>query len=166
MADEKPGEGYGAKGTGPVAGAGLGEDDERVFRVWFEGLTLQDPRYNTKAIMILAREAMVDDDRRSRILRDPPAYLREVGAAAELPHDMTVRFLTNTPETLNVVLPPLAGSTAGWSPRLREALESRTSVRALGEDDWNISDPATDPIIFLPPPGDSADGTDTVIGFP
>jgi hypothetical protein len=46
--------------------------------------------------MILAREATLDEDRRSRILRDPPVYLRQVGAAAELPHHMTVRFLTNT----------------------------------------------------------------------
>jgi hypothetical protein len=42
------------------AGEGLGDDDDRIFHLWLESLVLQDPRYNSKAIAVLAREAMVN----------------------------------------------------------------------------------------------------------
>jgi hypothetical protein len=136
------------------AGEGLGDDDDRIFHLWLESLVLQDPRYNSKAIAVLAREAMVNEQLRSRVVSDPESCLRELGYKLALPEGMAVRFLDNTQATLNVVLPPRAGGAGRMSPALRDRLRSRTSTSAQWfSDDWDtgpfMGDPEErDPPIF------------------
>ena len=151
MTDEKAG-GYASKKR--KAGEGLGDDDDRIFHLWLESLVLQDPRYNSKAIAVLAREAMVNEQLRSRVLSDPEGCLKELGSKLALPEGVGVRFLENTQATLNVVLPPRAGGASRMSPTLRDRLRSRTMASAAWfSDDWDtgpfMGDPEErDPPIF------------------
>lgn len=137
MADETGGTGKsGSKKR--EAGEGLGDDDDRIFHLWLESLVLQDPRYNSKAIAVLAREAMVNEQFRSRVVSDPEGCLRELGSKVALPDGTTVRFFDNTEATLNVVLPPIAGGTRRMSTALRDRLRSRTLESAQWfHDDWD-----------------------------
>jgi hypothetical protein len=122
-----------------VAGEGLGDEDDRLFHLWLEALVLQDPRYNSKAIAVLAREAMVNEQLRSRVIIDPEGCLRELGAKVTLPEGTTVRFFDNTQTNLNVVLPSRAGGTSRWRPALQDRLQSRTSFFAAWfQDDWDL----------------------------
>jgi hypothetical protein len=120
------------------AGEGLGDDDDRIFHLWLESLVIQDPRYNSKAIAVLAREAMVNEQLRSRVVSDPEGCLRELGSKVPFPEGTAVRFYENTQTTLNVVLPPRAGGTR-MSTALRDRLRSRTSDSAEWfHDDWDV----------------------------
>ncbi len=153
-----------AEGDRRVAGYGMSDEDEQVFRDWLESLLLQDPRYDSKAIVVLAREAIVDVDLRSRLVDDPEECLRALGAKVSLPEGFRVNFLENTKNTLNVVLPPRAGTMSDRfgpadnpesyrSMALRERLASRTSGFPLFHDDWNLSDSGSDASIFwIAPP--------------
>jgi hypothetical protein len=155
--DSKPGD-----GEGPIAGAGMPEEAELLFRDWMQSLVAQDVRYNTKAIGLLVREAMVDDRVRSQILEDPAGALRALGSRLELPSEFTVRFFDNTTTVLNVVLPPPAkilesnferGGELGTG--LRERLRSRTAdFPTLFHDNWNWNDPGNDlSFLMIAPPG-------------
>jgi hypothetical protein len=140
-----------AGGKGRIAGYGMSEEDERVFRDWLESLILQDPRYNAKAIIVLAREAMIDAQFRVQVTKDPEGCLRALGAKVTLPDGLAVNFIDNTKTTLNVLLPPRAGTASERFGRadqpenaravaLRERLQSRTSGFPFFNDDWNLSD--------------------------
>jgi hypothetical protein len=144
-----------AAGERRIAGYGMSDEDEQVFRDWLESLVLQDPRYNSKAIVVLAREAMVDEDFRSRVVDDPEGCLRALGAKVSLPEGFRVNFLDNTSHTLNILLPPRAGTLSdrfgpadnpeSYRPMaLRERLASRTSGFPLFHAAGNISDRGTD----------------------
>jgi hypothetical protein len=143
-----------AGGERRIAGYGMTDEDESVFRDWLESLVLQDLRYNDKAVIVLARESMVDEHFRSRVPDDPEGCLQALGAKVKLPEGFAVNFIENTETTLNVVLPPRAGTASERfgpadiresykSIALRERLASRTSGFPLFNDDWNISDPGT-----------------------
>jgi hypothetical protein len=143
-------------GEGHIAGAGMTEEAELVFRDWIQSLVDQDIRYHRKAIALLAREAMVDDGFRSQVLEDPAGALRALGARVSLPEEFAIRFFENTNTVLNVVLPPRAETVAKQFESsgerggehlvaLRLRLRSRTEAFAtLSEDDWDIEDTETD----------------------
>jgi hypothetical protein len=147
-----------------VIGSDLGEDDRSALRLWRESLALLDERYHDKALLKLVARAMVDDEFRSRLVDDTDAVLGEL--ELKLPNGMRVRFLANTPTTVNVVLPPGAGEMEKRPRALRDALRSRTSGEALAffEDDFWDDDPdeadGTPPIVV--PAGDT-DGHDALV---
>jgi hypothetical protein len=142
-------------GAHDVYGGGMSDDDQRILRLWRESLSLLDPRYEEKQLLRIAARAMVDD------------AFREDFTEPEEGSEPRVRFHVNTPQTLNVVLPPRAGEVKQWPVAMRKALRSRTD---RGEnwfsDDWNVSDTAHDPSIVLGPglpdgldPGHAGDST-------
>jgi hypothetical protein len=156
MSDEPTSPQFGAE-KGPIAGAGLPRDAELVFVEWLASLEYQDVRYHEKVIGLLARQAMIDDDLRQKILTDPAGALRDLGSDLALPEEFSVRFRENTATELNVVLPPrakmitdyfetLARQESQYSTGLRERLQSRTAARmpTLFQDDWNLSDAGDD----------------------
>ncbi|MFL6075185.1 MAG: hypothetical protein ACJ73S_17455 [Mycobacteriales bacterium] len=137
-------------------GTELTEDDRNVLHLWRESLTFLDDRYNDKVLLRLADRSMRDPEFRARLVDDAASVLAEIGASVM--DGLRVRFFANTPDTVNVVLPPPAGEVRHRTSALRDALRSRTSGDALFflEDDWNISDPGgADPPIFLPPKDDA-----------
>jgi hypothetical protein len=154
---ENTAKGFGTgKAKGAIAGPGMTEDAELVFHEWFESLVNQDIRYNTKAIGLLARQAMVDDAFRAQVLQDPAGALRALGANHSLPTEFAVKFVDNTSTLLNVVLPPRAATIAKYFGSTSEpASEQRVAVRlrlrsrtadfpTLFHDDWNLGDPGND----------------------
>jgi hypothetical protein len=93
--------------------------------------------------------SMANDEVRSRLLTDLDGVLEEAPALAEeLPEGVTLRFVENTTDTLNVVLPPRSGETSRRPAPLRDVLRSRTEVVGasfrddfdLFSDDFNLSD--------------------------
>ncbi|MFI6513622.1 hypothetical protein ACIBCT_38965 [Streptosporangium sp. NPDC050855] len=140
-----------------IIGGDMAEDDQRILRHWRDSLILLDVRYEDRRLAKIAARAMTDPVFRASAL--PP------GETEAAPYDdqtpVEIRFHVNTPTVLHVVLPPPAGEAARRPPSLREALRSRTSLlatAAIFNDDWNISDPGTDPPIFTGP--QTPDGTD------
>lgn len=115
------------------------DGDWRVLRLWRESLVVQDPRYNSKILLKLVALAMADEQFRSRLINDTEGVLRDLHVNSDLPEGVTLRFLENTQNTLNVVLPPRAGELSNRATALREALRSRTSsTMALFKDDFDI----------------------------
>ncbi|KXF51354.1 hypothetical protein AXA44_01280 [Rhodococcus sp. SC4] len=139
-----------------LIGSDLSEVDQNVLRTWHENLVILDPRYHDKRLLKAAARAMVDEEYRSSLLRNTKA-----GADEDSPGSLEenkVRFFSNTPRTLYVVLPPAAGEVESRPGPIREFLRSRTSDdRAWFQDDWNLSDVGVDPPWILPP-ADFADG--------
>jgi hypothetical protein len=143
-----------SSGEGPIAGAGMTDEAELIFRDWLESLTDQDIRYDEKVIGLLVRAAMVDDRLRAQVLEDPEGALHALGSSLSLPEEFTVRFSENTSRVLNVVLPPRAEAVAtyfdGWARddrlvALRERLQSRTAdFPTLFKDNWNLHDAGND----------------------
>ncbi len=129
-----------AYGTDDVPGAHLTEADQNVLHAWYEHLLLLDPRYDDKRVRQIGARAMVDDEFRRQLVGDTGTAIDE--DEPESPDRIDVRFLTNTPKTLNIVLPPKAGATENFPARLRDALSSRTSDdTGLFRDDWFDNDP-------------------------
>jgi hypothetical protein len=145
-------------------GSDLSEDDRSALRLWRESLTMLDGRYHDKVLLKLVARAMVDNEFRSRLVNDTDAVLGEL--ELKLLDGMDVRFLANTPTTVNVVLPPGAGEMEKRPMALRDALRSRTSGDALAflEDDFSDQDDTggdgTPPIVV--PAGDN-DGHDALV---
>jgi hypothetical protein len=129
-------------GADDLTGAYLTETDQDVLRAWYERLLLLDPRYEDKRLRRIGARAMVDDEFRRQITGNAGSAGDE--NEPESPDTVNVRFFTNTPETLYVVLPPEAGAAENFPARLRDALRSRTSTHeALFADDWWDRDPDT-----------------------
>lgn len=119
------------------------EDELGTLRLWKEFLRSQDQRYGNKGLLKVVASAMGNNEFRSRLLLDPESILREVSSVYDLPEGVTLRFHENTPDTLHVVLPPLAGE---QSSALRDLLRSRTSSDLhFFQDDIDLGD-WTDPI--------------------
>jgi hypothetical protein len=91
-----------------IAGVVLNEEDERVFFLWRENIALQDPRVNNKALNLLVRAAMADDQIRSQLVNDTEGILDELRPKFVMPEDATIKFYDNARDTLHVVLPPRA----------------------------------------------------------
>jgi len=129
-----------AHGADDATGAYLTEADQSVLRAWYEHLVLLDPRYDDKRLRKIGARAMVDDEFRRQLAGDTGTAV--AADEPQSPDRVNVRFLTNTPTTLHVVLPPQAGATENFPARLRDALRSRTSVdTAIFRDDWLDNDP-------------------------
>jgi hypothetical protein len=135
-----PGGGSSASAGGPNIRDVLSEDDRNMLRLWRDGLSVVDPRYHMKGVLQLANHAMVDEQFRTRLVNDTDALLREVEPKLEpVPEGVTLRFFANTPDTLNVVLPPMIGEMDKRPAALRELLRSRTSEAvAFGGDDFDF----------------------------
>jgi hypothetical protein len=122
------------------------ESNEKYGRLlvhWYESLALQDVRYYSKAVIELAHHAMVDEKFRRRLVDDTQTVLRELqDKLGDLPRDVTLKFLENTKDTLNVVLPPRAEEMDDRPTPLRELLRSRTSepipTEGLFRDDFDF----------------------------
>jgi hypothetical protein len=116
----------------------LNAEDEGVFRLWQQGLLMNDPRYYNEALVALARQAMIDDEFRDKLVNDTETVLGELPSKFTLPEGVTLTFLENTQDTLNVVLPPRTGEASNRSPAFRELLRSRTGAEVgLFRDDFN-----------------------------
>lgn len=142
----------GGDGEGPRSDSfsdALSDDDKNVLRHWHDSLGVLDSRYGEKGVLQLAHQAMLDEQFRSRLVGDTEALLGELQSKLDpLPEGVKLRFFANTPDTLNVVLPPEAGEMEKRPVELRERLSSRTSEAvALFRDDFDIGD-FTDSVIF------------------
>ena len=117
-------------------GRHLSEEDQQALRIWREHNTILDPRYHEIALLALVARAISDGEFRDRLVNDTDALLDECDMTP--PEGMEVRFFDNTPTTVNVVLPPVAGEIEARSGALRDSLKSRTE-EALPwfNDDWN-----------------------------
>jgi hypothetical protein len=128
-----------------VTGHELSAEDERTWRLWVQGVALSDYRSHSKAIAWLARLAMTDAEFRDALINDTENALSELPYDLKLPEGWTYRFLDNTPDTVNVVLPPRAGDPSNRTRAFSEELESRTSEGfPIFHDDFNIG-PGKDP---------------------
>jgi hypothetical protein len=140
---EEPEEGS-AKRT---AGDEMGDEDQRVLHLWQENLILQDERYDSKALLMVVAMAMSDEKVRYQLTTEGEAVLDKFRSSPDWPAGVTVKFFENTPDTLNVVLPPRAGEMAKRPVSLREILTSRTSGDAFPIiDDFNVGTANIDPI--------------------
>jgi hypothetical protein len=150
---------------GPI-GSELSEAEQIALRHWRESMTLLDGRYHDKVVLKLVARAMGDAEFRARLVADTDAVLGEL--EEKLPEGIHVRFLANTPTTLNVVLPPVAAEIERQPEGLRDALTSRTSLLIESYDDYDPWDKGgVDPPIFGPgpikvPPEDN-DGRDAIV---
>ena len=129
-----------------VTGDELSAGDESIWRLWLQGVAMADPRSHSKAIAWLARLAMTDEAFRTKLINDPKTALKELPSDLSPPEGMTLRFLENTQDTLNVVLPPRAGEAGSQPRKFFELLKSRTLPPdgAFLSDDFNIG-PGRDP---------------------
>ncbi|MBF6333123.1 hypothetical protein [Nocardia transvalensis] len=130
-------------GTSSDAYEGLSDDERRILRLWRENLFIQDARYESKVLLKLAMLSMADERFRARLLAEPDSVLRELPADTDLPENVTIRFLENTPTELNVVLPPRAEAFLARSDAAVFALRSRTET-SLFRDDADVGDPLGD----------------------
>ncbi|WP_248959144.1 hypothetical protein [Sphaerisporangium perillae] len=147
----------------PEPAPAFGDEDERLFRLWFESLVLQDKRYLNKGLAVLARMAMADEEFRARLVDDPDGALHGLRERLRLPAGVKLNFFDNTHDSLNLVLPPRAGDVRNRTHALREILRSRTTESdAFLSDDFDFYfnthsgggplDPeSADPPIFLGP---------------
>ena len=110
------------------AGEALSDDDQRLLALWRESLILQDPRYKSKVVLKFAALAMEDDGFRRRLLYETEDVLRDFRSMVDWPEGMPLRFPANPEDTLNVVLPPRAGTMGARPAALRDALRSRTDL--------------------------------------
>ncbi|GGR01800.1 hypothetical protein [Kitasatospora griseola] len=142
-----------------LIGSDMSVVDQNVLRTWRESLVILDPRYQDKRLLKAAARSMVDEEYRSSLLRNTEAGVH--GDEPGSPEENKVRFFSNTPRTLHVILPPVAGEVESRPGPIRDFLRSRTSDDTTlnwFRDDWNISDPGTvDPPWILPNP-DFVDG--------
>lgn len=131
-------------------GGHLSEEDQLALRLWRENLSILDPRYHEKGLLMLVARAISDEEFRDRLVNDTDAILTE--SEVKLPDWMEVRFFHNTPTTVHVVLPPPAGEMEKRPVALRDSLRSRTAEGFfLFNDDWNLSDRGTKDNLFPPP---------------
>jgi hypothetical protein len=137
--EEKPGR---ESAERMVWGGVLSEEDERLLHLWRESLVLQDPRYKSKVLLKFAAITMADEEFRSRLVNDTEAVLHEFQSKVDWPEGLTLRFLENTQDTLNVVLPPRSGEMSDQPVALREVLRSRTTAWTDGlfRDDFDPGD--------------------------
>ena len=117
----------------------LPEEGRAFLNEWRRGLILQDHRYNNKGLLQLVSRAMVDEEFRSRLLKDADGLLRDFSPKLEpMPQGVTIKFLENSGTVLNVVLPPRVGD-IDYRPLLRDLLRSRTSSTiAASVDDYDF----------------------------
>jgi hypothetical protein len=127
-------------GLADLGGDLLNDDDRRLILDWRESLTLQDPRYEDKGVLALAVLAMVNEDVRYRLLNDDlEGVLGDAPAIrAQLPEGVTLKFVENSDDTLNVVLLPRPGEMGRRSIALRDMLRSRTAAGSLFQDDYDL----------------------------
>jgi hypothetical protein len=131
-------------------GAHLSEEDQRALRLWRENVSILDPRYHGKWLLMLVARAVQDEEFRDRLVNDTEAILSECGV--DFPDGIEVRFFDNTPTSVNVVLPPPAGEMEKRPVALRDSLRSRSAEGFfLFKDDWNFGDTGTKDSIFPPP---------------
>jgi hypothetical protein len=118
----------------------LNDEDQRVLRVWRDGLVLQDPRLENKGVLKLAAIAMLDEDFRSRLVNDTEDVLKDIRSQLGIPESVTLKFFDITKDTVNIVLPPRAGSMASRPKPLRDVLKSRTAAQSFFQDDFDLGD--------------------------
>ncbi|MFG2987420.1 hypothetical protein ACGFYQ_40435 [Streptomyces sp. NPDC048258] len=142
----------GSAGANPESTPGynaMNDDDALALRNWFDGLSWQDPRYDSKFLLKLAALSMGSDEMRRRLLNDTDNLVSEVRSHSDRAkavksdplEGVTLRFWENTPDTLHIVLPPRAGAASELPERLQNALRSRTS---LPRESGHIRDDASD----------------------
>jgi hypothetical protein len=145
VSDSGEAEQHGQDPATRITGNELNAKDERIWRLWMQGIALTDYRSHGKAVAWLARLAMIDEEFRHRLINDTHSALSELPSDLKLPEGMTVRFLENTQDTLNIVLPPQAGGITYEQPEFHDELESRTSDGfPIFHDNFDIG-PGKDP---------------------
>ncbi|MBO2446634.1 hypothetical protein J4573_05995 [Actinomadura barringtoniae] len=116
----------------------LSDEDQKALRVWRDALVVQDQRLENKGVLKLAAMSMVDEDFRSRLVNDPESVLKDVRAQMGIPESVALRFFDITMDTVNIVLPPRAGSMTDRPKPLRDLLQSRTAELSFGGDDFDF----------------------------
>jgi hypothetical protein len=108
----------------------LSEEDEQLLAYWWQALLMQDGRcMDKKLILKMAARSMLDPQFRAGLVSDSERMLSELlPEDADLPSGVTLRFLENTEQVLNIILPrAMEGVAPADRPALRELLKSRTS---------------------------------------
>jgi hypothetical protein len=108
---------------------------------WRDALIVQSGhRGEHKGILKLVVLAMTDLEFRTRLISDTDAVIAEFKALGwNYPENVTLNFYENSTNTMNIVLPPLAGTLRSFPPAVREVLRSGTAER-IGRDDWDFGD--------------------------
>jgi hypothetical protein len=121
----------------------LSEEEEEILRNWWEALLAHDVRLSSKKLILkLAARSMADPEFRARLVNDfagVRAEMKPAYAEAELPAGVTLNFLENTEQTLNIVLPrPIDAVPQADRPALRDLLRSRTAAErsSFFQDDF------------------------------
>jgi hypothetical protein len=118
----------------------LSDEDQKALNIWRDGIVIQDQRLESKGVLKLAAMSMVDEDFRSRLVNDPESVLKDLRAELGIPESVTLRFFDITATTVNIVLPPRAGSMTDRPAPLRDLLQSRTAELSFGQDDRDFGD--------------------------
>ena len=104
-----------------------------------------DYRSHGKAVAWLTHRALGDDEFRTRLIEDTPSTLAELPDDLTLPEGITYRFLGNTDDTVNIVLPTSSGWAGYQRAEFAADFESRTSEGfPIFHDNFNIG-PGRDP---------------------
>ncbi len=121
----------------------LSPEDERLLTLFRLNGEVVDPRYELKAIRLLVAWALVDPEFRSRLIGDADSILSQLQGYSDLPENLRVRFVENSPGELTVVLPPPSAALDEKSRKIGDLIVSRTSTELLasnsGRDDNDVS---------------------------
>jgi hypothetical protein len=124
----------------------LNAEDIGGLRRWREALVVQSGhRGEHKGILKLVALAMTNQEFRNRLVNDTDAVIEEFKAKGwTYPENVKLNFYQNSQDTMNIVLPPLAGTLRSFPPAVREVLRSATSSGGLLRDDYDFGDVSTD----------------------
>ena len=93
-----------------------------------------------KGILKLVVLAMTDLEFRSRLINETDAVIAEFQALGwSYPENVQLNFYENSANTMNIVLPPPAGTLRSFPPAVRQLLRSGTR-EALLMDDFDMGD--------------------------
>jgi hypothetical protein len=108
---------------------------------WRDALIVESGhRGEHKGILKLVVLAMTDLEFRTRLINETDAVIAEFQALGwSYPENVKLNFYENSANTMNIVLPPPAGTLRSFPPAVRQLLRSGTG-EALGRDDWDYGD--------------------------
>jgi hypothetical protein len=120
----------------------LNAEDIGGLQRWRDALILQNGhRGEHKGILKLVVKAMTDREFRTRLVNDTDAVIAAFKAQGwNYPENVQLNFYENSPDTMNIVLPTLAGTLRSYPPAVRDVLRSGTAYNAIGRDDWDFGD--------------------------
>jgi hypothetical protein len=119
----------------------LNAEDMGGLARWRDALIVESGhRGEHKGILKLVVLAMTDLEFRSRLINETDAVITEFQALGwSYPENVQLNFYENSANTMNIVLPPPAGTLRSLPPAVRQLLRSGTR-EALLMDDFDMGD--------------------------